>query len=262
MNQLILGSLLGDMTAAYGCKNSRHPRIMVGHSINQKDYVDLKYEILKDYVLTPPKSRSNTRGYSKNGILYSFSTRSLPIFTYFYDVCYSNNGKKKVTTEWLNQLTEEGLSYWYMDDGSGGKMIKLATCSFDYNEHLTIQKYFAERWNIKTDIDFVKSKYWQINICGDNKNKFSELVKPWIIKTMEYKLCNTNVITKCVICENIFISKNKIIKTCSKTCSNIRKYRMIHLARKRKMNTDKVYKEKMIMRRKKHLQNRKKKIIP
>ncbi len=72
---LVLGCLLGD--GYMRCKSNAH--LQVTHSIRQKLYVDWKYQLLEDFVLTPPKP------YKGNGerIGYRFFTRSLPVFTEF-----------------------------------------------------------------------------------------------------------------------------------------------------------------------------------
>ena len=83
---LIIGSLLGD--GYMSCKT--HAYLKIGHSIKQKDYVDWKYSFLSSFVLMKPSS------YKGNGtrIGYRFWTRSLPVFTKYYQDFNPTNVKK------------------------------------------------------------------------------------------------------------------------------------------------------------------------
>ena len=50
--QLILGCVLGD---GYMRKKT-HAHLQITHSFSQKEYVDWKYQVLKNLVITPPKA--------------------------------------------------------------------------------------------------------------------------------------------------------------------------------------------------------------
>ena len=71
--QLILGCVLGD---GY-LRKKTNAHLQITHSVKQKEYVDWKYQILKDIVITPPKTyRGNA-----DRIGYRFFTRSIPELT-------------------------------------------------------------------------------------------------------------------------------------------------------------------------------------
>lgn len=78
--QLILGCVLGD---GY-LRKKTNAHLQITHSVKQKEYVDWKYQILKDIVITPPKTyRGNA-----DRIGYRFFTRSIPELTVFYGRFY------------------------------------------------------------------------------------------------------------------------------------------------------------------------------
>lgn len=216
MDQLILGSLLGDMFIG---KHSTNARIMIRHSMKQTSHVMMKYDILKEYVLTPPKP-VKSKGFSKEGFCFCFNTKSSPVFTEYHNFCYPG-GKKKVTREWLDRLTPEGLAYWYMDDGSVGiSNAQIATYSFSYEEHLTIKEYFEQKWGIIVSIkNRCNKKYYGIYMVATERNKFCRLISPYIIPSMTYKIKDSDIIKKCVVCDNEFITSYPAIVTCSEDCS-------------------------------------------
>jgi hypothetical protein len=57
----------------------------INHALEQKFYVDWKYQQLANLVATPPKAR---KGNGKR-VAYRFTTRSLPELTKFYGRFYS-----------------------------------------------------------------------------------------------------------------------------------------------------------------------------
>ena len=73
---LTIGSILGDgyVRIVPGRKNAF---LEINHSINMKEYVDWKYELLKNIVISPPRMRKG------NGtrIAYRFFTRQHPEIT-------------------------------------------------------------------------------------------------------------------------------------------------------------------------------------
>ena len=84
---LIVGTLLGD--GSMRCK--ANALLEVNHSARQRDYVDWKYQALRDLVSTPPQLRS-TNG---TRVAYRFVTRSLPALTPYYRMFYAS-GRKTV----------------------------------------------------------------------------------------------------------------------------------------------------------------------
>ena len=106
---VLIGSLLGDGTLRR--QGTRINALFeVNHAWKSRGYVDWKYKIFQSYVLTPPKRR---RG---NGlrVAYRFTTRSLPVFTNYYEWFYQNR-VKRIPADL--HLTELALAVWYMDDG-------------------------------------------------------------------------------------------------------------------------------------------------
>lgn len=74
-----------------------------------------------------------------------------------------------------------------MDDGDRNGVF--ATNSFSYNEIELLQKWFIENLNIKTRIKKVSNAdQYLLIISKESLKYFNELIKPFIINDMHYKL--------------------------------------------------------------------------
>ena len=91
---LVIGSLLGDGNIRFVARN-REATFVVDHSVVQRDYVQWKYQLLRTWVLTEPKTVSRT--YHKNRerqlTSFRFSTMSHPELTFWYNVFYRDGIK-------------------------------------------------------------------------------------------------------------------------------------------------------------------------
>ncbi len=173
---IVIGSLLGD--GAMRCKVNA--LLEVNHCLEQKFYVDWKYQHLANLVLTPPKSR---KGNGKR-IAYRFTTRSLPELTDFYCWFYPNKIKVIPSNLVLDPLS---LAVWFMDDGSKSyKALYLNTQQFDNESQLRLVRILSEQWDMKVTLN--KDKHCQrLRIAVSSVPKFKEITKNHILLPFEYK---------------------------------------------------------------------------
>ena len=173
---LIEGCLLGD--GYMRCKTNAH--LQITHSINQKDYVDWKFENLSEFVLTPPKS------YKGNGtrIGYRFFTRSLPIFTDYYFRFYK---KQKIIPKDLN-LTALTLAVWYMDDGSKSRQsCYLNTQQFTSKDQEFLIDILRDKYDLRAHRDKDK-QYFRLRFNTEDSQKFIRIIRQFILPSMQYKI--------------------------------------------------------------------------
>lgn len=177
---VIIGSLLGDgyLRIILGRQNAF---LEINHSIKQKEYVDWKYEVLKDITVGEPKERKidNIR------TAYRFYTKQHPELTKLYDQFYQN--RKKIIPNNLD-LTELSLAVWFMDDGSKCRKsdVYLNTQQFDLidqNKLLRIINKFGLEARLNKD-----KKYNRIRFIKSSLKKFEGLIEKHIIPSMKYKL--------------------------------------------------------------------------
>lgn len=174
--QVILGSILGD---GY-MRKKINAHLQITHSYKQKEYVDWKYEILKDLVLTEP---SKYRG-NANRIGYRFFTKSLPELTKFYDIFYK--GKEKIVPKdiILKPIT---LAIWYMDDGNKSyKSCYLNTQKFNNESQQNLMESLR-KIGINSNLNKDK-KYFRIRVTTESTRILFRMIRKFIIPSMLYKI--------------------------------------------------------------------------
>lgn len=189
--QLILGSLLGD---AY-CNRQRQ-LIRFSQCEKQKEYLEYKYSFFNSDEI----NRIYQRNYKEGYISYSFEFPNRKhkydiLYSYIGKKLYSNNGRKKISPSYLNDLTSLGLAFWWMDDGSlcnskGNRWGKLCTECYNYEEHILLKKYFKEKWNIDVKITKEKDKYYFINFNATSLRKLIAIIYKHVLEVpcMIYKI--------------------------------------------------------------------------
>ena len=190
---ILLAVSLGD--GCIGPKNS----LYIEHSINQLEFIKWKKELLEKILNRKINLRIRER----------FDTRTNK--TYKSAMIMAGNKYFKIIKRWLykpektysrfvlNRLTPLGIAIWYMDDGgckfriskktnkvSSIQLSLYAYCS--YNEAVLIQEYFQEVHNIFFQIYERKDKKCVLCANTANGNKFIELVRPYMIPSMMYKI--------------------------------------------------------------------------
>jgi hypothetical protein len=190
--------MLGD-----GClslSGGKNAFIRIQHSEKQKEYLESKANLLREltdvnvYEIKPSgKKNPNTN--------YACKTRRHPLYTRTREIVYKEK-RKTVTSTWLNWLDERGLAIWFMDDGSltksyrtnksGNRVIYrreclFATCSFTLSENQLLVDYLLERFGLQSRI-LMKGKYPHIKIMTESANLMFDLIRPYIVPCMDYKL--------------------------------------------------------------------------
>ena len=182
---IVVGKLLGDGHLETQNKGRTY-HLKIEHSIKQKDYVDWLYSEFKNLVNQPPqiKKRLNSKP------SYWFTTYSLGTFRFYAQQFYVNG--KKVIPKIIKKLLDPlALAVWFMDDGSF-KSNKhhtyiFHTTGFSKKDLLIIKNALQEKFGINVRLHKQYDK-WRIYICSDSAQKFKDLISPYIIPSLKYKL--------------------------------------------------------------------------
>jgi hypothetical protein len=152
--------------------------------------------MFSDYCKSEPKIKKSKLN---NKLHYSiwFDTSTLEVFNFLHESFYSTvKGKiiKTVPSNIENLLTSRGLAYWYMDDGTADRSgfiiyannfklsevkILIQVLNSKFNLDCTIQSRLSKSTNLRQFYIYIKS---------NSADKFVNLIKPFIVATMEYKL--------------------------------------------------------------------------
>lgn len=182
--EIIIGKLLGDGHLE-SQNRGRTYRLKIEHPVKQKEYVEWLYKIFKDWTLTPPQLKQKEKGLN-----YWFQTVSHGSFR-FYAQQFYKNGKKKIPKLIHRWLTPQALAIWFMDDGSckdkKRKVQLINTQGFDWQDLHRLQLALERRYGIFTRLKKERGRS-VIYVQADSVDKFVNLIKPYIIPMMRYKL--------------------------------------------------------------------------
>jgi hypothetical protein len=195
---LLIGTLLGD-----GClqtENGQAWRYRAIHKAFHKQYIDHKYQILKDFCNKEPTyqtifdSRTN-----KNYCRYYFNSRMSSDFRFLGSIFYKNDGTvlKKVVPKHIHRyLTPRALAYWYMDDGAlkwkgHSNAVRFCTDSFSNSDVNLLINVLKEKYNLNCSLQ-KKDNIFRISILENSYIQLKDLVFPYLLPSMYYKFPDGN----------------------------------------------------------------------
>lgn len=199
LRSALIGMTLGDMCICY-TRGSVNAHIAMTHSVKQREYVEWKADIIRKIPgitvkITDKITRFDNKVYPQLRLTSTNSKFLNHIHKSMYD------DVKKVDRYQLDRLTPLGIALWYMDDGNlafhykknkldekyiSGREVMLNTQSFSYEEHLIIQQYFQEVWDISVRIHRNKGSF-RITMNGTEGKKFLDITKEYALPSMSYK---------------------------------------------------------------------------
>ena len=189
----IVGSMLGDATMRVGVK-AKNANFKIDHGLEQKDYVFWKYKILKNLVLTPPRLSHRT---TPDGVRYKkswwFRTLRHPVLTEIYNQFYTTDsyrcGRKIVPDSLVDIINPFIMAVWVMDDGSyNQEKIDISTYSFTLKEIEKLCSIIKAKFNIAMLYHKDRDKGYRIYCNKKETQKLIDLICPYIIKIMRYKI--------------------------------------------------------------------------
>lgn len=187
--QLLIGSLLGDGSFVSSGKQTKNYYLSIAHGFKQKSYLEYKLSILSKHNLA---SKISERTYVdkrfKEGKYteYKIKTRLHPIFTEIRNKYYDETGHKRVKYEFVKNIDALGLAIWYMDDGYVTKNSCIfSSCSFTIEEQEILSKILLDKFGLHFSIGKNDNSMY---LHASDFAKFAELVRPYIIDDMQYKL--------------------------------------------------------------------------
>jgi len=186
--QLIYGSLLGDACLYednYKSRTTMAPcmgyRLSFGHSAKQIDYLLFKHKIMGRSL----KIHTRSSGFSST-IKY-FTYTDGPRLAIVASKCLCD-GKKKITTSWLDMVGAPGIAFWYQDDGCyvSNENVFLCTESFSRAECDDLISKLSSL-GIKAGLSKRRSSH-NIRLYKSSISPFFNMIKEWIIPSMAYKI--------------------------------------------------------------------------
>lgn len=186
--EILVGSILGDGYLVVSSGGNTSFRLSQKES--SKDYVFWFFNELKGFCRSNPKQRKD------NGQWY-FLTRYLSEFNAFRHIFYPKN--KKIVPENIEDilLSPLSLAIWYMDDGTLDYRpnyhcsFSLSTHSFSLEGAQKLAKVLKDNFRIEATVsnNLIRGKrYPRIYIGKNGRDRFIELVSPFVLDCFKYKL--------------------------------------------------------------------------
>ena len=180
-----LGMLLGD---AGSRRVGREAHMKFEQGKDQKDFLFHLFDLFKDYRFMEKigvrfeKNRPNIKS-------YWFKTFSHSGFTKLYNLFHEKGKVKKQLSP--NLIKQHVVAYWLMSDGSlqgGHKQWIIHSQSFSYSQNVSAAGELNHKFSLQCSLIPHKGKYWVIRSHVEDCEKIANLVSPYIIPSMRYKL--------------------------------------------------------------------------
>ena len=176
--RVLYGTLMGDGCLIPTASKTQY-RLQIEHTAQHKEYVFWKYEIFKNFVVSPPKYTAVNS--------WKFRTISHEDFLSVQEIFYKN--RKKILPREISFLIDPlVLAVWFMDDG--GKLAEqgclLNIQNFTDEEALRLSRCFQEKLDIPATLHRNHGRY-RLYIPSRSVETFLKLVKGYIHREFRYK---------------------------------------------------------------------------
>jgi len=186
--QVLIGSLLGDRHLEKRGDGIRAKFEQTSRNVEYLIWFHKKFATLGYCSMNKPKLFKQIK---KNNFVYygyKFNTFSFSSFSWLYEAFYIDRVKHLPISLLYEFLTPLGLAIWFMDDGSVlGKGYKIATSCFLKNELEELCKLLYDKYGLECSLH-KDGKYFSLYIKSISAKNFAELIKPYIIESIKYKL--------------------------------------------------------------------------
>lgn len=181
IDELILGSLLGDGGLEKNKGKKTRFRFKERHGLKQKNYLLWKKSILEKRF--------------KVGVYYN--NYSIAIYTSvdnYFDkyarLFYPKKGYREFNYNIIKLLTPFVISIWIMDNGYYNKNLKILTLSFHKKNLCNICRWFEEKYSFKIQKS-IDGNCGVIRFSQQDTKKIIEIIKDYVHKDMIYKIGGT-----------------------------------------------------------------------
>lgn len=168
-------------------------QLCLRHSTKQREYIKYKHNILTKIYKAHWFEGTDINGYS-----YITSKSRTDIFLKVLRRVMYKDSKKILTRKLLNRIDLRGLAIWWMDDGTKGIkynkdrskikgcVYRLCLCTTREQCQLVLD-WLKDTYDISFGITKEKNNF-SITCATRVGRKFSDLIRPYVIPSMQYKL--------------------------------------------------------------------------
>ncbi|MBI2444101.1 MAG: hypothetical protein HYV42_02585 [Candidatus Magasanikbacteria bacterium] len=179
--KILIGKILGDGSlVSTGGKNYR---LQVEQSVKQKNYVDWLASVFGKWLVSAPKFLPQHNS-------YRFRTLAHSQLTEFQKIFYRSG--RKIVPRSIRRLLDHpiSLAVWFMDDGarsSSKSSVTFSTHCYTEAENNLLIDCLHSNFKLPANLNW-DGKGFRLYIPVNGIPRFRELVSPYILPMMEYKL--------------------------------------------------------------------------
>jgi len=171
--------------------------LLVDSERQEEEFLIHLFSLFKSYCfMVEPGKRIELYG-ERKGLIKSFWFKTFSFYSFdeIWNLFYIKSNDKAIKTIQegliLNHLTDRGLAYWIMGDGSlqkDRKTMILHTQSYNKNENLILSRELNEKFGFSSEVILHKKKYFVVKFNSKDALTLQNLIKPYIIESMKYKI--------------------------------------------------------------------------
>ncbi|QQG43075.1 MAG: hypothetical protein HYW45_02605 [Candidatus Daviesbacteria bacterium] len=187
---IVIGTILGDGFLQKTGKNNA--RLRLEHSLKQQDYLLWKCQILNNFFQKKPKilTRTNLKFGKSYQYIRNQSYSGLE-FGKLHQLFYVD-GKRVVPNE-ISKLLKNpmSLAVWFMDDGYyyfRDKIAYIYLPELDSDSINNLLIALRMNYGLSPQLKIKKRGEYVLNFSVKDTAKLIQIIKPYIIKSMSYKL--------------------------------------------------------------------------
>jgi Mor family transcriptional regulator len=195
--QILVGTLLGDGCLYRDSKKSNF-KLSFSHCKKQEQYFHWKIAMFDPFINTF-RQNIDKRG---NSIMLQTATICHKDLNIFANMFYDESRIKHVPDNLDIYMTPLALAVWIMDDGNLKCNVnyRIFSMSFTEEENYKLRDLLKRCFNINSKVMCYtrnNKKYWLININKENSQKLSDIIRPYVVECMKYKLMPGPSTTEC-----------------------------------------------------------------
>ena len=186
LESILVGIIISD--GWLQINKSGNTRLFCKQSLDKIEYFFYVYKKFSHYCSNYPQIQVTKLNNKYFKGIY-FATRTLPCFTYYYNIFYHKN-VKIVPLDLYNLLTYKALAHWICCDGTKTyRGLTLQTQSFSVKQVVFIVSILIYKFNLKCSIHMQRNQP-TIYIGTKSMQKIQPFILPYMCKSMRYKLHN------------------------------------------------------------------------
>lgn len=193
--ELVIGAMLGDGFLSRKKKSST--RLTIQHNEKMLQYLLWKRDIMNNFVNTV-RCASEQIG-KKNAEYWSWVSIRHNELNFYHSLFYENN-KKVIRENIAHYLTPFSMAIWFMDNGWKNHLnLRISSEEFAEKENQILVDAIKLNFDINAKVvEYSRNnkKYYYISFNKRNSLLLTDLIKPYVIESMKYKLLDISDVNR------------------------------------------------------------------